>query len=62
LSVSVRTGWFFFLDSLGDRPQPTTSPHMLWVGMVSSIMQANPQMTARMTSREAWRRQAAKGD
>ncbi|GID29133.1 hypothetical protein [Paractinoplanes brasiliensis] len=45
-------GRFFFLDSLGDSPQQTTSPHMLWAGMVSSIMRADPQMTARMTTPE----------
>ncbi|MBB2940504.1 hypothetical protein FB565_000208 [Actinoplanes lutulentus] len=47
-----KTGRFFFLDALGESPQPTTSPHMLWVGMVSSIIKADPVMSARMMTQE----------
>jgi hypothetical protein len=47
-------GRFYFLDSLGEKPQPEAAPHFMWMGMTSAIMDADANLLARMSTPRGW--------
>ena len=49
------TGRFYFLDSLGERPQTEPAPHFLWVGMVSDVIKNDAALSAKMMTAEGLR-------
>jgi hypothetical protein len=47
-------GRFYFLDSLGEKPQPEMAPHFMWMGMTSAIMEADANLLSRMSTPKGW--------
>jgi hypothetical protein len=48
-------GRFYFLDSLGERPQTETAPHFMWVRLVSRLANEDPELSAKMDTPEGWK-------